>query len=159
MNSLNRVQLIGNLGADPEVRRLENGVAVARIRIATSETYKDKEGKEQTITEWHSVVAWRGLAEVIEKYMHKGDRIFIEGKLSTRSYQADNGETRYTTEVKADNMIMLSGRREGTPGLNRPPMPNEDAMGNHGVSAPKSGAPMMDAPPAPSSEGSDDLPF
>jgi single-strand DNA-binding protein len=129
MNSLNRVQLIGNMGAEPEMRRLENGVAVARLRIATSETYKDREGKEQTVTEWHTVVAWRGLAEVIEKYVHKGDRIFIEGRLTTRSWQGDNNETKYATEIKADNMIMLGGRRDGAPGsASRPPMPGEEDL-------------------------------
>jgi single-strand DNA-binding protein len=151
MNSLNRVQLIGNLGAEPEMRRLESGVAVARIRIATSETYKDKDGKEQTITEWHSVVAWRGLAEVIEKYVHKGDRIFIEGRLTTRSWQADNGETKYTTEIKADNMLMLSGRREGGNG-SRPPMPGEESM-PAGMTMPSAKDLPTDAAPG------DDLPF
>jgi single-strand DNA-binding protein len=129
MNSLNRVQLIGNMGAEPEMRRLENGVAVARLRIATSETYKDREGKEQTVTEWHTVVAWRGLAEVIEKYVHKGDRIFIEGRLTTRSWQGDNNETKYATEIKADNMIMLGSRRDGAPANgSRSPMPSEEDM-------------------------------
>lgn len=150
MNSLNRVQLIGHLGKDPEVRRLENGVAVVRFSLATNETYKDKAGVEQSITDWHTVVAWRGMAEVIEKYVRKGDRIFIEGKLSTRSWQAENGETRYSTEVKAENMIMLGGaRREGQAG-SRPPMPGETDM------------PFVQGPPkdsAPQIDSEDDLPF
>ncbi len=112
MSGVNKVILVGNLGKDPEVRYLESGVAVANFPIATSETYKDRNtGERITQTEWHNVVLWRGLAEVAEKYLKKGNQVYIEGKLRTRSWEDQNGNTRYTTEVVGDNMTML-GRRD-----------------------------------------------
>ena len=106
--SINKVFLIGNLGKDPEVRHLESGVAVCNFSIATGETYKDKNsGEKVTHTEWHNIVLWRGLAEVAEKYLKKGAKIYIEGKLRTRSWQDQEGNTRYTTEILGDNMTML----------------------------------------------------
>ena len=106
--SINKVILIGNLGKDPEVRHLESGVAVCNFSIATGETYKDKNsGEKVTHTEWHNIVLWRGLAEVAEKYLKKGAKIYIEGKLRTRSWQDQEGNTRYTTEILGDNMTML----------------------------------------------------
>jgi single-strand DNA-binding protein len=113
MASVNKVILIGNLGKDPEVRHLEGGVAVARFPIATSETFKDKNGERQERTEWHNIVLWRGLAEVSEKYLKKGHSVFIEGKLRTNSYQDKDGVQRYSTEIVADNMTMLTPRGEG----------------------------------------------
>ncbi|MAP01626.1 MAG: single-stranded DNA-binding protein [Flavobacteriales bacterium] len=107
-SSVNKVILIGNLGKDPEVRHLESGVGVANFSLATSETYKDrKTGERVSQTEWHNVVLWRGLADVAEKYLKKGDKIYIEGKLRTRSWQDQQGNNRYTTEIIADNMTML----------------------------------------------------
>ncbi|MBX0334063.1 single-stranded DNA-binding protein [Pontibacter sp. HSC-14F20] len=113
MASVNKVILIGNLGKDPEVRHLEGGVAVARFPIATSETFKDKSGERQERTEWHNIVLWRGLAEVAEKYLRKGQSVFIEGKIRTNSYQDKEGVQRYSTEIVADNMTMLSAREGG----------------------------------------------
>ncbi|WP_018479905.1 single-stranded DNA-binding protein [Pontibacter roseus] len=113
MASVNKVILIGNLGKDPEVRHLEGGVAVARFPIATSETFKDKNGERQERTEWHNIVLWRGLAEVAEKFLKKGQSVFIEGKIRTSSYQDKEGNQRYSTEIVADNMTMLSGREGG----------------------------------------------
>ena len=111
---VNKVILIGNLGRDPEVRYLEGGVAVANFPIATSETYRDRNSGERiTQTEWHNIVLWRGLAEVAEKYLRKGNQVYIEGKLRTRSWDDQNGNTRYTTEVVADNMTMLGGPASG----------------------------------------------
>ncbi|MGK7391937.1 MAG: single-stranded DNA-binding protein [Candidatus Cyclobacteriaceae bacterium M2_1C_046] len=108
MSGVNKVILVGRLGKDPEVRHLESGVAVASFSVATSETYKDRTtGERKEITEWHNVVLWRGLAEVAEKYLKKGDMVYIEGKLRTRSWEKDN-VTRYTTEIVGDNMTMLS---------------------------------------------------
>ena len=105
---INKVILIGNLGKDPEVRHLESGVAVCNFSIATGETYKDRNsGEKVTHTEWHNIVLWRGLAEVAEKYLKKGAKIYIEGKLRTRSWQDQEGNTRYTTEILGDNMTML----------------------------------------------------
>ena len=112
MASVNKVILIGNLGKDPEVRHLEGGVAVARFPIATSETFKDKNGERQERTEWHNIVLWRGLAEVAEKYLKKGQSVFIEGKIRTSNYQDKDGNQRYSTEIVADNMTMLGGRGE-----------------------------------------------
>ncbi|MBG15123.1 MAG: single-stranded DNA-binding protein [Crocinitomicaceae bacterium] len=107
-SSVNKVILIGNLGKDPEVRHLESGVGVANFSLATSETYKDrKTGERVSQTEWHNVVLWRGLADVAEKYLKKGDKIYIEGKLRTRSWQDQQGNNRYSTEIIADNMTML----------------------------------------------------
>ncbi len=111
MAGVNKVILIGNLGKDPEVRHLENGTAVANFSMATSESYKDRNsGERKTITEWHNIVLWRGLAEVAEKYLKKGDQVYIEGKLKTRSWEDKDGNTRYTTEVVGDNMTMLGSR-------------------------------------------------
>lgn len=111
--SVNKVILVGNLGKDPEVRYLENGTPVANFPIATSERYKDRNtGERVTQTEWHNIVLWRGLAEVAEKYLKKGNQVYIEGKLRTRSWDDQNGNKRYTTEVVADNMTMLGGARD-----------------------------------------------
>ena len=106
--SINKVILIGNLGKDPEVRHLENGAVVANFSIATSETYKDrKTGEKVSQTEWHNIVAWRGLAEIAERYLKKGQKVYIEGKLKTRSWQDQDGNNRYSTEVITDNLTML----------------------------------------------------
>lgn len=116
MAGVNKVILVGRLGKDPEVRNLENGATVANFSVATSETYKDKTtGDKKEITEWHNIVLWRSLAEIAAKYLHKGDMVYIEGKLRTRSWEKDN-VTRYTTEVVGDNMTMLSTKREGGSG-------------------------------------------
>ncbi len=113
MSGVNKVILVGRLGKDPEVRNLENGAVVANFSIATSESYKDKTTSERKeITEWHNIVLWRGLAEIAAKYLHKGDMVYIEGKLRTRSWEKDN-VTRYTTEIVGDNMTML-GNKPGT---------------------------------------------
>ena len=112
MAGVNKVILVGNLGKDPEVRHLENGAVVANFSMATSETYKDKNGVRQTQTEWHNVVLWRGLAEIAEKFLKKGNMIYIEGKLRTRSWEDKEGVTRYTTEVVGDSMTMLGSKSD-----------------------------------------------
>ena len=107
--SVNKVILIGNLGKDPEVRRFDNGAVVASFSIATSESYVDKQsGEKKEITDWHDIVLWRGLAEVAEKYLHKGTKIYVEGKLKKKSWQDKEGNTRYNTEVVGDEMTILS---------------------------------------------------
>lgn len=116
MAGVNKVILVGNLGKDPEVRHLENGTAVANFPIATSESYKDKAGNRVDQTEWHNIVVWRGLAEVAEKFLKKGSQIYVEGKLRTRSWDDQNGNKRYTTEIVADNFTMLGGRNQGEDG-------------------------------------------
>ena len=110
MSGVNKVILVGRLGKEPEVRNLDNGVAVANFTMATSESYKDRTtGEKKEVTEWHNIVLWRGLAEVAQKFLHKGDQVYIEGKLRTRSWEKE-GVTRYTTEIIADNMTMLGSR-------------------------------------------------
>ncbi|MEQ8909017.1 MAG: single-stranded DNA-binding protein [Vicingaceae bacterium] len=144
MAGINKVILVGNLGKDPEVRHLENGASVANFPIATTETYKDKNGNRQEQTEWHNIVLWRGLAQVAEKYLNKGSQVYIEGKIRSRSWQDKEGNTRYTTEIVGDNMTMLGGR-------------------NNDNSPAKSAEVVSDAKAAPErndgNEADDDLPF
>jgi len=107
--TVNKVILIGNLGKDPEVRHLENGATVANFSIATSETYTDRNsGEKRETTDWHDIIVWRGLAEIAEKYLKKGAKIYVEGRLKKRSWQDKEGQTRYTTEVLADQLTILS---------------------------------------------------
>lgn len=114
MSGINKVILVGNLGKDPEMRYLEGGTAVAKFPLATSETYKNKEGQKIDSTEWHNIVMWRGLAEIAEKFLKKGSLVYIEGKIRTRAYDDKDGNKRYATEIIADNMTML-GRRSDEP--------------------------------------------
>lgn len=112
---INKVILVGNVGMDPEVRSLETGVKVARIRLATSERIFNRQTNETTEhTEWHTVTLWRGLAEVVDKYVHKGSQLYIEGRLRSREWEQD-GQKRYATEIVADDMKLLGRRQEGAP--------------------------------------------
>ena len=111
MAGVNKVILIGNLGKDPEVRHLEGGATVANFPIATTETYKDKNGIRQEQTEWHNIVLWRSLADVAEKYLKKGMQIYVEGKLRTRSWEDKEGHKRYTTEVVGETFTMLGSKK------------------------------------------------
>ena len=122
MSGVNKVILVGRLGKDPEVRNLENGATVANFTLATSESYKDRTtGEKKEVTEWHNIVLWKTLAEISQKYLHKGDMVYIEGKLRTRSWEKE-GVTRYTTEVIGDNMTMLSTKGAGaSPGTTYSP--------------------------------------
>lgn len=137
--SVNKVILIGNLGADPEVKYTQEGVPVANFSLATSETWNNREGTRQERTEWHRVVVWRKLAEIAGKYLHKGGKVYIEGKLQTRSWDDQNGQKRYMTEVVASELQMLDARGEGG-----------------GAPASEPGAP-PDYPPPEKQD--DDLPF
>lgn len=113
--SLNKVMLIGNLGKDPELRYTPSGVAVATFSIATNESWKDQDGNTQERTEWHNIVAWRKLAEICGEYLKKGKKVYIEGRIQTRSYDDKNtGAKKYITEIVADNLIMLDGGRGAT---------------------------------------------
>ena len=114
MSGINKVILVGNLGKDPEVRYLEGGTAVAKFPLATSETYKNKEGQKVDSTEWHNIVMWRGLAEIAEKFLKKGSLVYIEGKIRTRAYDDKEGNKRYATEIIADSMTMLGRRSDET---------------------------------------------
>jgi len=112
--SVNKVILVGNVGRDPEVRHLDKDVTVANFPLATSESYTAKNGEKVTTTEWHNIVIWRGLAKVVEQYVKKGDRLYLEGRIRTRSWDDKDGNKRYTTEIYADNMEMLGGARSQT---------------------------------------------
>jgi len=150
MSGVNKVILIGRLGKDPEVRNLDNGAVVANFSIATSESYKDRTtGEKKEITEWHNIVLWRGLAEISQKFLRKGDMVYIEGKLRTRSWEKD-GVTRYTTEIVADNMNMLSPKGNGGGG---------GMGGGEYASQERSSAPENTRVNVPSDNSTDDLPF
>lgn len=150
MYSVNKVTLLGNLGADPEIRHLPSGIPVANFRMATTESYKDKTtGEKREQTEWHSVVAWRGLAEITEKYVKKGSKVYVEGRLRTRQWQDKDGVQRYTTEIQADQMILLDR-----------PSGDRAASDVPGVQPQRQTAPTASAAPsAPPADDMDDLPF
>ena len=144
MASVNKVILIGNLGKDPEVRYLEGGVTKVSFPLATSETYKDKSGNKIEHTEWHNIILWRGLAEVAEKYLKKGNSVFIEGKIKTRTWEDKDGIKRYSTEIIADNMTLLGGKQSGE---------------GHTQNTVVSSAPEPAPKPTSSGNTTDDLPF
>lgn len=151
--SLNKVMLIGNVGRDPEVRYLDSGVAVATFSLATTEKgYTLQNGTQvPDRTEWHNIVLWRGLAEIAEKYVHKGDKLYIEGKIRTRSYDDQNGQKRYVVEIFADNMEMLSPRGTASQGGAYVPPTQAPAQPQQQVQQPNA-SPAQDNPV-------DDLPF
>jgi len=160
MAGVNKVILVGNLGKDPEVRHLESGVPVASFSVATSESYNDRNtGEKKTVTEWHNIVLWRGLAEVAEKYLHKGDQVYIEGKLRTRQWEKD-GVTRYSTEIIGENMTMLGGRPkpEGAPA---PAATSAPASQPAATPAKQAESPSQPAEPSANTSETevDDLPF
>jgi len=150
MSGVNKVILVGNLGKDPEVQYLESGVALARFSLATAERYKDKTGNWADQTEWHNIVLWRGRAEVAEKYLKKGSKIYLEGKIRSRSWDDKDGNKKYTTEIVGDNFIMLDKKGEGSyTGGNVPPPPAE----NKSVSEP------VEQGGGNNTDFEDDLPF
>jgi len=110
--SLNKAMIIGNLTQDPELRQTTSGQAVCSFSVATNRTWKDQSGEKQEQAEFHNVVAWAKLAEIITQYVKKGNRIFVEGRLQTRSWEGQDGVKRYRTEIVAENMVMLGGRGE-----------------------------------------------
>ncbi|MBX9853573.1 MAG: single-stranded DNA-binding protein [Cytophagaceae bacterium] len=121
MAGINKVILVGNLGKDPEIRTMESGRKVANFSLATTESYKDKNGERVDQTEWHNIVFWGPIAEVIEKYLKKGSQIYVEGKIRTRSYEDKEGNKKYITEILGDKMTMLGGgskSSESTPNTN-----------------------------------------
>ncbi len=149
---INKVILIGNLGQDPELRYTGSGTAVCNMRLATNESYKDADGNMVDKTEWHSVVAWSRLAEICGEYLKKGSQVYFEGSLQTRSYDDRDGNTKYVTEIKAREMMMLSGRGEGGGDFG--------GGGGGGYNRPQSApASKPQAAPANSFEPDDDLPF
>ncbi len=154
MRGVNKVILVGNLGRDPEVRYIKDGTAVANLRLATSETWNDQNGQKQERTEWHRIVAWGKLAEIAKEYMSKGRQIYVEGKLQTRSWDDRDGNKRYTTEVKADQIIMLGTRGDSAGSRDFAAAPPEQAeqAGQEGQTAPA-------AAPAQFEATEDDVPF
>lgn len=116
MSSLNKAMIIGRLGQDPDVRYTQSNTAVANLSVATSERYKDKSGEWKENTEWHRVVAWGRLAEICQEYLKKGSQVYIEGPIQTRSWEDKDGQTKYTTEIKALTMTMLDSKGSGSGG-------------------------------------------
>lgn len=185
---VNKVILIGNVGMDPEVRTTENGVKVARIRLATTERLFDRQANEtREHTEWHTITLWRGLADIVDRYVHKGSQIYIEGRLRTRDWMDKDNNKRYTTEILADSMNLL-GRRGDAPaseggsygqqaapaqgyGQQAPtaaPQPANPGYASQPAAAPAAPAPGYSASPAPAqpapapampADDPDDLPF
>ncbi|HEV3223640.1 MAG TPA: single-stranded DNA-binding protein [Puia sp.] len=143
MRGVNRVMLIGNLGKDPDVQYLEGNIGVAKFSLATTETFKDRTGKLISQTEWHTVVLWRGLAELAQKYLHKGSLVYIEGRLRTRSWEDKDGNKKFATEVVGDNLIMLDKKIDG--GHSTLP-PQEGLEGLNGTDSATIGEPSPDLP-------------
>ncbi len=142
---VNKIILIGNVGKDPEVKYLNNGVPVARLTLATTESYKDQTGNKVSKTEWHNIVFWRGLAEVVEKYVKKGHSLYIEGKLTYNTLEGQDGTKRYFTEIVANEMKMLTRAGSGSGG----------AEGSYTKSEPAGSSIQESEPPMEA----DDLPF
>ncbi|HEM49223.1 MAG TPA: single-stranded DNA-binding protein [Caldithrix sp.] len=140
--SVNKVILVGHVGLDPEVRYIESNTPVCNIRLATSEVYKNKSGERVTNTEWHTVVLWRGLAEVAEKYVKKGTQLYIEGRIRTRSWDDKDGNKRYTTEIVADVMQLL-GKREDSAS---PSVPSSASKPSETANIPEPGPEADDLP-------------
>ena len=165
--SVNKVILVGNVGKEPDIRHLESGASVATITLATSERFRDKNGNTQEITEWHTIVAWRQLADLAGNFIHKGTQIYVEGRIRTRSWDDQNGQKRYQTEILADVIQLLGRKSDGsipTGGAYTEPAP---------APAPRPAAPAPAPAPAPQpastpiispedlaqDDGTDDLPF
>ena len=136
---LNKVQLIGHLGSDPELRYTEGNVPVVSFSVATNESYKDQNGNLVERTEWHRIVAWRKLAELLGEYLRKGSKVYLEGKLQTRSWDDKDGNKRYTTELVVSDFVFLDSKGSGERGQQGPGTPP--------------------APPEPAADKEDDLPF
>ena len=151
---VNKAILIGNLGSDPEVKYTPSGVPVANVSLATNESWTDRNGERQERTEWHRLVFWRKLAEIVGQYLRKGSKVYVEGRIETRSWDDQNGQKRYTTEIVVNDMQMLDsrGEMEGSPA--GPPMPSapppEAGGGNPGGSG---------VSPGGGTDADDDLPF
>jgi single-strand DNA-binding protein len=153
--SLNKAMLIGNLGSDPEIRTTSSGARVAQFSLATSRRWNDRNGQQQEKTEWHRVVAWDkpfNLVDVIEKYVKKGDRLYVEGEIEYRSYEDKEGVTKYSTEIRAREILMLGGKDGGGGG-------GDFDRGGRATASARSGGKDYDDFDAGSPEEDDDLPF
>jgi single-strand DNA-binding protein len=138
MKGVNKVILIGNVGKDPEFNKLEGDVSIAKFTLATTERYRDRNGESKEQTEWHNIIAWRQLADICQKYIHKGSPIYVEGKIRTTSWTDKDNNKRYRTEIVAENITLLDRKHDGNGG------------NDHSMSEPS--APVVE-------EGGDDLPF
>lgn len=158
--ALNKVLLIGNVGKDPEIRHLQGGASVATITLATSERYKDRNGESRELTEWHTIIAWRQLADLAENYIRKGSQIFVEGRIRSRSWDDQNGQKRYVTEIQADSIQLLGKRGDGA--ASAPSQPSYGG-GYNAPAQPQNPQPQQTTPmvnPADlTDDGADDLPF
>ncbi len=155
--SVNKVILVGNVGKDPETRYLEGGTAVCSFPLATSESYRNRDGQKISNTEWHNVVLWRGLAEVAEKYVKKGSQLFIEGRIRSRSWDDKDGNKRYITEIVGDNMQMLGKRTDDTVPAQESPGTTESSASQAESGENNKGSSFNDI--GEKSDKVDDLPF
>jgi len=163
--SLNKAMLIGNVGQDPEIRTIPSGARVAQFSVATNRRWNDKNGQQQEKTEWHRIVAWEKLVEVIERFVKKGDRIYVEGEIEYRQYQDKDGVTKYTTEIRAREVVLLGGRSDGggggdwDRGGSRPAASGARSGSGGGGGGGGKGGSDYDDFQAPPFEEDDDLPF
>jgi|SRR5688572_14448967 single-strand DNA-binding protein len=157
MASVNKVILIGNLGRDPETRYMPDGGAITNISVATTDTWKDKQGEKQEKTEWHRVAFFGRLAEIAGEYLKKGSQVYVEGRLQTRKWQDKDGNDKYTTEIVADRMQML-GSRQGMGGGASEPPPDRGG-GEGGSSARPAGKPAAKGGGGKFDDFEDDIPF
>ena len=158
--SVNKVILVGNVGKDPETRYLEEGVAVSKFSLATSEVYRNKAGEKVTTTEWHNIVLWRGLAQIAEKYIKKGTQVYIEGRIRNRSYDDRDGNKRYITEIVCDNLQLLGKKQDGSGPDQQQNQESNAANYQNQAAAPNKEQQSVEDPPFSSPESEpDDLPF
>jgi single-strand DNA-binding protein len=163
--SLNKAMLIGNLGSDPEIRTIPSGARVAQFSLATSRRWNDKNGQPQEKTEWHRIVVWERLVDIVERYVKKGDKLYVEGEIEYRQYQDKDGVTKYSTEIRAREILLLGGKGEGEGGgggswergSSRPAASRAGAGGGGGGGG--RGGSDYDDFQAPPLEDDDDLPF
>lgn len=159
---VNKVILVGNVGMDPEVRTLESGVKMARVRLATTERYTDKSGNRQELTEWHTVIMWRSTADVVDRYVKKGSQLYIEGRLRTREWTDKEGNKRYTTEILADTMNLLGRRSDGGDGAQQGGGYATSSPSSYGTPQQPQAQPVQPAQPAQPAmpdDDPDDMPF
>lgn len=154
MAGINKVILVGNLGKDPEVRTVQSGAQVAKFSLATSESYTNKEGQKIESTEWHNIVLWRGLATIAEKYLKKGNKVYIEGKIRNRQYEDKDGNKKYITEIEATDMLLIDRPQNTGSGNTNTSNSNVNDSGGSSNNYSPSNENIETAPPE-----QDDLPF
>ena len=152
---VNKAILIGNLGSDPEVKYTPSGVPVANVSLATNESWTDRNGERQERTEWHRLVFWRKLAEIVGQYLRKGSKVYVEGRIETRSWDDQSGQKRYTTEIVVNDMQMLDSRGEMESGGAGPPIPSSPPPPEAGGGSPGGSG----FAPGGGADADDDLPF